>query len=147
MVNLGPIDFKLGLPLNIDVNDHGQNKFKVNISKTVAKKANFRPEIGQDATFAPALNGHNSVISYPILTSDHTKIISSSGRIKWFKTLSSISYDLFFGFCPIFLLRGTWTRNHPQVVGTCPGHHLKGLDPVKERVVHAITSKVIRKDR
>ena len=28
MVNLGPIDFKLGLPLNISVND-GQNKFEV----------------------------------------------------------------------------------------------------------------------
>ena len=49
-VNLGPIVFQLGLPLNMNGND-GQNKFEVYISKNVAKMANFRPEIGQDATF------------------------------------------------------------------------------------------------
>ena len=38
--------------------------------------ANFRPKIGQDATFAPTLNEHNSAIFYPILTFDHTKFIS-----------------------------------------------------------------------
>ena len=36
MVNLGPIDFQLGLPLNIKKND-GQNKFEVHILKNVAK--------------------------------------------------------------------------------------------------------------
>ena len=50
MVNLGPIDFQLGLPFNINRNE-GQNKFEVHISKNVTKMANFRPEIGQDATF------------------------------------------------------------------------------------------------
>ena len=35
---------------------------KVHISQNVAKMANFGPKIGQDATFAPTLNGHNSVI-------------------------------------------------------------------------------------
>ena len=45
---------QLGLPLNINGNDK-QNKFKVHISKKVDK-------IGQDATFAPTLNVHNSAI-------------------------------------------------------------------------------------
>ena len=54
MVNLGPLDFQLGLPLNINEND-GPNKFEVHSSKNVAK-------IGQDATFAPTLNGHNSAV-------------------------------------------------------------------------------------
>ena len=37
---------------------------------------------------------------------------------------------LSFRFLPLFLLRGltwvvlrAWSQNHPQVVGTCPGHH------------------------
>ena len=61
VVNLGPIDFKLDFPLNINVNE-GQNKFEVHVSKTMAKIANFQPKIGPDVTFAPTLNGHNSVI-------------------------------------------------------------------------------------
>ena len=61
MVNLGSIDFQLGLPLNIN-GDDGQNIFEIHISNNVAEMANFRPKKGQDATFAPALNGHNSVI-------------------------------------------------------------------------------------
>ena len=53
---------KLGLPLNINVND-GQNKYKVHTSKNMAKIANFQPKIGQDATFSPFLHGHyNSAI-------------------------------------------------------------------------------------
>ena len=28
---------------------------------------NFWPKIGQDATFAPTLNGHNSTIFHPVL--------------------------------------------------------------------------------
>ena len=43
IVNLGPIDFQLGLPLNINGND-GQNKFEVHIPKNVAKVANFWPK-------------------------------------------------------------------------------------------------------
>ena len=58
MVNLGPLDLQLGLPLNINVID-GQNKFEVHIPKNVAKMASFRPKIGQDATFTPSLNGLN----------------------------------------------------------------------------------------
>ena len=61
MVNLGPIYFSLGLSLNVYVND-GQNKFEVHISINMAKIANFKPKIGQDATFAPTLIGHNSAI-------------------------------------------------------------------------------------
>ena len=41
MINLGPIDFLLGLLLNINVNN-GQNKFEVHIFKKMAKIANFR---------------------------------------------------------------------------------------------------------
>ena len=65
MVNLGPIDFQLDLLVNIK-ETKWQNKFEVHISKNVAKMANFRPKIGQEATFAPNLNGNNSTISYSI---------------------------------------------------------------------------------
>ena len=40
------------------------------------------PKIGQDATFALNLNGHNSAIFYPILTFDHTKMSSSARQIE-----------------------------------------------------------------
>ena len=66
-------------PPCINVNE-GQNKFEVHISKTMAKIANFQPKIGQDATFTQTLNGHNSALSYPILTLDHTKMTSSAGQ-------------------------------------------------------------------
>ena len=69
VVNLGPIDFQLGLPLNINRNNE-QNKIEVHISKNVAKMVKFRPKIGQGATFTSTLNGHNSAIFYPILTFD-----------------------------------------------------------------------------
>ena len=62
---------------NINAND-GQNKFEVHILKNVAKMTNYLPKMGQDATFARTLNGHNSVIFHPILTFDHTKMICSS---------------------------------------------------------------------
>ena len=61
MVNFGPIDFQLGLPLTINGNE-GPNKFEVHISKNVVKMANFQPKIGKDATFAAIFNGHNSAI-------------------------------------------------------------------------------------
>ena len=60
VVSLGPIDFQLSLPLNINGNE-GQNKFEVPISKNVARMANFRPKLGQDAIFAPTLNRHNFI--------------------------------------------------------------------------------------
>ena len=51
VVNLGPIGFLLGCPLNINVNG-GQNKFEFKISKDMVKIANFQPKNGQDATIA-----------------------------------------------------------------------------------------------
>ena len=42
--------------------NYEQNKFEVHISKNVAKMANFWPKIGQDATLASTLNGHNLAI-------------------------------------------------------------------------------------
>ena len=53
MVNMGPIEFQLGLPKNTNVNDR-QNKFEVYISKNGAIMTN--------------LNGHISTIYCPILT-------------------------------------------------------------------------------
>ena len=44
MVNLGLIDFQMGLPLNIIIINDGQNKFGVHISKNMARIANFRPK-------------------------------------------------------------------------------------------------------
>ena len=38
IANLGPIDFKLGLYIKVNVNE-GQNKFEVHISKHLAKMA------------------------------------------------------------------------------------------------------------
>ena len=50
--------------------------------KNMAKIADFQPKIGLDTTFASTLNGHNSAIFYPILTSDHTKMISLSRQME-----------------------------------------------------------------
>ena len=93
----------------------------------MAKMSNFRPKIGQDATFAPTLIGHNSAIFYPILTFDHTKMISSARKIPLKAQLYLNLLD--FGFLVHFLLQGVtwaalglWTQNHLQVIGTCPGH-------------------------
>ena len=88
MVNLGPIDFKLSLSLNINENDE-QNKFEVHISKNEAKMVNFQPK---DATFAPTLSGNNSAIFYPILTFDHTKITSSNDKSNAVKTKLYLSF-------------------------------------------------------
>ena len=97
MVNLGQIDFQMGLPLNINVK-HGPNKLKVHMSKNMAKMATLWPKIGQDATYAPSLNWNN--IFHPILTSDTT-------------IFQVLGFDT-------FLLRGltwavlrAWTQNHP----------------------------------
>ena len=51
-------------------------KIIAHITKIMAKIATFQPKKGQDATFTPTLNAHNSAIFYPILTSDHIKTIS-----------------------------------------------------------------------
>ena len=57
LVNLSPIDFLLGLPLDINAND-GQNKFEIHISINMERITNYQPKIGQDAT----LIEHNSAI-------------------------------------------------------------------------------------
>ena len=46
MAKLGPIDFTIGLPINIDVND-GHIKYEVDISKNDAKILYFQPKMGQ----------------------------------------------------------------------------------------------------
>ena len=47
-------------------------------------EVNYLSKIGQDATFARTFNGHNLAIFHPILTFDHTKMISSSRQIELF---------------------------------------------------------------
>ena len=48
MVNFASIDFQLGLPLNIKKN---LAKKQIGQKTNLAKMANFRPKIGQEATF------------------------------------------------------------------------------------------------
>ena len=67
LVILGPIEFLFVLPINLIVNV-GQNKFKVDIPKNVAKIAKLRPKIGQIPLLSLDINGHNSIIFHPILT-------------------------------------------------------------------------------
>ena len=45
MAKIGPFGLKIGLPINIDLND-GQNKNKVHIFKVVAKITNIWSKIG-----------------------------------------------------------------------------------------------------
>ena len=67
---------------NINLNDK-QNKFEVHLLQNLAKLANYLTRMGQDATCVQTLNGHNSLICRPILTFDHTNMISSSIQIEW----------------------------------------------------------------
>ena len=71
MVISGPIDFLIGLPINLNVNSR-QNKFEVVILKNAAKIANSRPKIEQIPLLSLNINhihnGHNSVIFHSILT-------------------------------------------------------------------------------
>ena len=129
MADLGLIDSKLGLYIKINVNN-GQNKFEVHISKNVAKMAILWPKIGQRHFGARASQCHNLAIFHQILTNEHTKMTSSLRRIEWNTILSSISLFYILVFLAPFLLRGltwamlyVWTKNYPQVVGTCSGHH------------------------
>ena len=98
--------------------NNGQNKFEVHISKNVAKMAILWPKIGQRHFGARASHGHNLAIFHQILTNEHTK------NSKLYLLV------LYIGFLAPFLLRGltwamlyVWTKNYPQVVGTCSGHH------------------------
>ena len=63
------------MPINIHSND-GQKKLGGRISKNVAKIATNWLKFSRAATFGQSLDGHNLVIFYPILTFDHTKMIS-----------------------------------------------------------------------
>ena len=63
------------------------------ILKNVAKMTNYLPKMGQDATFARTLNGHNSVIFYLILTFDYTKMLSSLRQIPKLFLLSFIYFS------------------------------------------------------
>ena len=129
MADLGLIDSKLSLYIRVNVNN-GQNKFEVHISKNVAKMAILWPKIGQRHFGARASHCHNLAIFHQILTNEHTKMTSSLRQIEWYKVLSSISLFYILVFLAPFLLRGltwamlyVWTKNYPQVVGTCSGHH------------------------
>ena len=62
---------------------NGQNKFEVHILKNVARMTNYLLKMGQDATFVRTLNGHNSVICHPILTSYNTEMVNLLRRIEW----------------------------------------------------------------
>ena len=46
MANIAPFALKIGLPINLDLND-GQNKNKVHIFKVLAKIPNNWPKIGK----------------------------------------------------------------------------------------------------
>ena len=127
MAKIAPIDFKMGFPTNLKVND-GQTKFKINISKNVAKQWGFWPKMSPTATLARPSDGRNLVIFHPILTFFFFKLLVFSRRIEWWKELSSISFGFGFCFWTPFLLRGltwailhVWTQNYHQNVGTCPG--------------------------
>ena len=61
--------------------------------QNVAKMTNYLPKMGQGTTCARTLNGHNSIIFHPILTFDHTKMISSSIQIE---ALSLFVWDCLF---------------------------------------------------
>ena len=96
----------------------------------MAKIATNWLKMSRVATFGQSLGGHNLVIFHPILTFDHTKMISSSRGIEWWKDLSSISFRLDFRILSHFLPPvATWTtfgartQKYPQVVGTCPAYH------------------------
>ena len=85
------------------------------------------PKIGQRHFGARASHGHNLAIFHQILTNEHTKMTSLLRRIEWNKLYLFV---LYIGFLAPFLLRGltwamlyVWTKNYPQVVGTCSGHH------------------------
>ena len=129
MADLGLIDSKLGLYIKINVNN-GQNKFEVHISKNVAKMAILWPKIGQRHFGARASHGHNLAIFHQILTNEHTKMTNSLRRIEWNQIQSSISlFDIlvfWLHFCSEashLAMLYVWTKNYPQVVGTCSGHH------------------------
>ena len=121
VVNLGPIDFQLGLPLNINRND-GQNKFEVHISKKGQKwlfLANIRP------------GRHFWRSTTPKWLARETNQMPLEAKLY-------LNF-LDFGFLFLFLLQGLtwaalglWTQNHPQVVGSCSSH---GFRPIAQNIL------------
>ena len=61
MVNLDPIDFKIGFYIEVNVYDR-QKKIEVHISDHLAKIAINWHRIGQMPLLHANINGHNSVI-------------------------------------------------------------------------------------
>ena len=85
---------------------------------------NYLPDMDQDATFARTLNGHTSVIFYPILMIEWTKMISSLRLIERCRN----QVLLFKTFLPqglTWVTLGAWTQKQPQNLGTCPGHYFQ----------------------
>ena len=127
--DLGLIDSKLGLYVNVNVNN-GQNKFEVHISKNVAKMAILWPKIGQRHFGARASHGHNLAIFHQIFTNEHTKMTSSLRQIEWNKILSSISLFYILVFWPHFCSEAAHgqcctygLKTTLKLFGTCSGHH------------------------
>ena len=71
MANLGPFGLKIGLPINLDLNN-GQNKYQVFISKIAATKSNNRPNLTHMPIYGHTCFGHISTIFWPIKLKFHT---------------------------------------------------------------------------
>ena len=111
------------MPINLYSN-HGHNNVGGHISKNVAKIANNCFKISRAATFGQSLGGHNLAIFYPILTFDHTKMISLLRRVQWLHLIPFI----FWYFEPLFATCGHIGRTDAKVLpgcGTCPAYHHK----------------------
>ena len=111
MYKLCPINFKIGLLTNLNVNG-GQNKFEVNISKNDAKLANIWLKIGQLPLWRATSNGHKSVIT-------RTKL-----NLYWIRFCF---FAKFFVPRPHMATLRAWSQNSPQNFGTCPGLPLQLL--------------------
>ena len=128
LVILGPIDFLVGLPIDLIVNVR-QNKFEVDISKNVAKIANLRPKIGQIPLLSLEINWHNSIIFLPILTFFIINCLFLLDELNGVQIndISLLVKILVFGlsFAPrpqiTWVKLCTWTKNQPKKFGTCPG--------------------------
>ena len=115
------IYFSLGLHLNIGVTDR-QNKSESHISIDIAKLATSQSKIGQDATFAPPLNGHNSAIFHLILTSDHIKMISLRDKSNGVNNLvlsDSFEFSVFDTFFSLRPHMGSIARMDPKPPSSC----------------------------
>ena len=92
--------------LNNLYSNKGHNKLGGHISKNVAKIATNWLKISRASTFGQSLGGHNLAIFYPILTLDHTKMISSLRRVQ---KLHLIPFRFYF-FSHFLPPVATWAR-------------------------------------